>query len=384
MKKICLVTTTMYPVEVFLLDQIRQMSKEYAVTVVTNTDELDFFEKRGMDAKIIRAPIERKIHLLKDVKALLRLVRIFRAEHFDVVHSVTPKAGLLSTVAGFVTRIPIRIHTFTGLVWDTQFGMKLLILKAADKATATFATHILADSFTQRDVLIRKGVVSAEKSGVLANGSLSGVDTERFQPNVDSRAKIRRLHGIPDDALVFLFMARLTRDKGSLVMAEGFAKYNVPGDPISHLIVAGPDEEGLRPRILEICRECSARVHFVNYTLVPEQYMAASDVFCLPSYREGFGTALINAASVGIPAIASRIYGSEEAIEENMTGLLHEAGNSTELAQKMHQLAHDLPLRKRLGENGMLRARRNFSEAAVTTAVLRFYEDVMSSARAAR
>jgi glycosyltransferase involved in cell wall biosynthesis len=377
-KSICLVTSVTFFVEVFLLHQIEELSRRYDVTVLVNSDEHDFFTKRGIQARIVRTPIERKIHLFRDLRALLALMRFFRANSFDIVHSTTPKAGLLSTIAGAIARVPVRIHTFTGQVWGSRTGSMYRILKTADKLTALFATHILVDSFSQRKFLIEEGIVSQHKSRVLANGSISGVNIERYRPNEQSRAEIRLMYAIPADALVFLYMARLTRDKGALMMAEGFATFARDNACDAHLLVVGPDEEDLRPRIARICGQFTNNVHFVDYTRVPEKFMAAADIFCLPSYREGFGSVLINAAATGIPAIASRIYGSEEAIQENITGLLHEAGNVGELSEKMRSLASDPPLRAALGQNGQVRARRDFSETAVTVAILEFYQQVMS------
>jgi glycosyltransferase involved in cell wall biosynthesis len=376
-RSICLVTSNTFFVEVFLLPQIEELSKLYDVTLLVNSEEREFFAKRGIRAQMVRTPIERKIHLFRDLRALLTLVRLFRNNSFDIVHSTTPKAGLLSTIAGTIAAVPVRIHTFTGQVWGSRTGVMHWILKTADRLTAVFATNILVDSFSQRKFLIGEGIVTAEKSRVIANGSISGVNLERFGSNALSRAETRRTYAIPAHALVFLYMARLTRDKGALLMAEGFARFARDNECDAHLMVVGPDEENLRPRIAQICGQNINRVHFVDYTRVPEQFMAAADIFCLPSYREGFGSVLINAAATGIPAIASRIYGSEEAIQENVTGLLHEAGNAEELSEKMQMLADDPLLRARLGRNGQVRARRDFSEASVTAALLEFYEEVM-------
>ena len=141
----------------------------------------------------------------------------------------------------------------------------------------------------------------------------------------------------------------------------------------------GPDEEKVSQMMIELLGNSLSRVRFEDYTECPEKFMAAADVFCLPSYREGFGTVLINAAAVGIPAIASRIYGSEEAIEENVTGLLIEAGNSLELAEKMLLLAENADLRSELGTKARQRAKDVFSESAVTGAVLEFYSNELSS-----
>jgi glycosyltransferase involved in cell wall biosynthesis len=376
---ICLITTAQYTVEVFLLDQIRQMSNIYDVTLVLNTNESDFLSKRGIYATVVCAPIERKINLVNDLRALIFLTNFFRGSSFDLIHSVTPKAGLLAMLAGLFAGVNVRIHTFTGQVWESRRGLMQWILKVADRITSLAATHILIDSFTQRAFLIREQVISKEKSSVLANGSISGVDLERFKPDDRLCLKVREQFGIPTNELVFLFMARLTRDKGALVMAEAFSHFVQQGGE-GHLIVVGPDEEQLSQSMRELFGGSLTKVHFEGYTRYPEKFMAAADVFCLPSYREGFGTALINAAAVGIPAIASRIYGSEEAIQENVTGFLIEAGNSQELAEKMQVLAIDSELRVRLGRSAKKRARESFSESTVTAAVLEFYSNVMSTA----
>ncbi|MDB4805026.1 glycosyltransferase [bacterium] len=377
-KKICLITTAQYNIEVFLLDQIRQLSGIYDVTLLVKTDDPDFLLKRGISVTVVCAPIERKINLLKDLYTLIFLIRFFCANSFDLIHSVSPKAGLLAMLAGLVAAVPVRIHTFTGQVWGSREGVMQWILKTADRITSWAATHILTDSFTQRDFLIQEHVVSEAKSNVLANGSISGVDLERFRPDEKLRIEVRQIFYIPAHELVFLFMARLTRDKGALVMAEGFARFVQEGGD-GHLIVVGPDEEQLRPRMRELFGESLAKVHFEDYTRLPEKFMAAADIFCLPSYREGFGTVLINAAAVGIPAIVSRIYGSEEAVQENVTGLLIEAGNSLELAEKMLLLARDPDLRAQLGLNAQERAHDAFSESTVTAAILEFYAGVMST-----
>jgi glycosyltransferase involved in cell wall biosynthesis len=379
MKKICLIATAQYTVEVFLLDQIEKLSQIHDVTLVLNTTDPDFLLKRGIPAKVVCAPIERRISLIKDLNALIFLINLFRVNSFDLIHSVTPKAGLLAMLGGLFAAVPIRIHTFTGQVWGSRGGVMRWILKTADRITSAAATHILTDSFTQRAFLIQEHVVSEAKSSVLASGSISGVDLARFKPDGNLRMEVRQQFCIPASELVFLFMARLTRDKGALVMAEGFVRF-VQKRGNGHLIVVGPDEEQLRPRMREIFGETVAKVHFEDYTSFPEKFMAAADIFCLPSYREGFGTVLINAAAVGIPAIASRIYGSEEAIRENVTGLLIEPGNSLELAEKMLRLAKDSEWRVQLGLNAQERARDTFSESTVTAAVLEFYSRVMSAA----
>jgi len=377
MKKICLIVCNLYTAEVFLLDQIRVLTAHYDVTLVTNTQNSGFLAERGILAKLINIPIERKIDCRNDIAALYRLYRMFKQQSFALIHSVDPKAGLLSMTAGMLARVPVRIHTFTGQVWVTRKGAMRLLLKTVDRFVAQFATRILIDSSSQRVFLLEQGIVAKEKSFVLGHGSISGVDVCRFRLNPSARQQIRSKSGVPADSLLFLYMSRLTRDKGALVMAEAFAKFAASDDK-SHLFIVGPDEDGVLPAMTRLFSKCRPRVHFFGFTSVPEEFMAGADVLCLPSYREGFGTVLINAAAVGIPALASRVYGSVDAVEDGITGLLHEPGNASEMAEHMMRLKNDPLLRKTLGDNGRRRAVRDFSEKSVTSTVLKFYCDALA------
>lgn len=379
MKRICLIVCNLYTAEVFLLDQIKALTAHYDVTLATNTQNLRFLAERGISANLIHIPIARKIDFKSDLRALYRVYRMFREQGFALVHSVDPKAGLLSMAAGMLARTPVRIHTFTGQVWVTRRGAMRLLLKTVDRLIALFATHILIDSSSQRMFLLEQGIVAKEKSFVLGHGSISGVDVSRFRPNPAARQQIRAKNCVPAESLLFLYMSRLTRDKGALVMAEAFAKF-AASDNQSHLFVVGPDEDGVLPAMTRLFSKCLPRVHFFGFTSVPEEFMAGADVLCLPSYREGFGTVLINAAAAGIPALASRVYGSVDAIEDGITGLLHQPGNVSEMVGHMIRLKNNPSLRKTLGDNGRRRTVRDFSERSVTKAVLNFYCDALAKA----
>jgi glycosyltransferase involved in cell wall biosynthesis len=375
-KRVCLVTSVMGMVEWFLIDQFAKLSRIYRVELLAQTKESDFFSRRGIDAEVVDVPVERKIRPWRDLGSLVVLTRYFRRHSPVVVHSVGPKAGLLAMLSARLAGVPVRVHMFTGQVWSTRSGLSRYFLKMADRLIANLATHILVDSHSQRAFLIGENVVAADRARVLANGSIGGVDTARFRPDANLRAKVRDRLAIPEEALVFVFMARLTRDKGALVMAAGFAALSEAVDPDAYLIVIGPDEEDLIPEMRRICAPYLPRVRFEGKTSVPEEYLASADVVCLPSYREGFGTVLIDAAAAAVPAIASRIYGSEEAVLDGVTGLLHAPGDAEDLALKMTQLYRDPALRARLGNAARRRVESEFSEGLVTSAVLKFYAEV--------
>ena len=376
-KKLCLVMTSPFFLEVFLIAQIQALSKLYQVSVVVNTPDRALLTKLGLDAKLIQLRIERKIRPLHDIRALLALIQIFRVANFDLVHSATPKAGLLAMAAAYITGISVRIHTFTGQVWGTKIGVARFTLKLADRGTAFFASDILVDSSSQRDFIIQEGIVPLKKASVLANGSINGVNINRFRPAMEFREKIRVLYTIPMDAYVIIYMARLTRDKGAIMIAKIFAKYGFQ-NPGAHILIVGPDEESLLPKIKELCNHCIDRVHFVGQVNCPEEYMAAADIFCLPSFREGFGTVFINAAAVGIPSIASRIYGSSDAVVDGETGCLFEPGNVDECVKLLEHFARNQALRYSMGFSARKRVVEKFSEELLTQALLDFYKKRLS------
>jgi glycosyltransferase involved in cell wall biosynthesis len=341
---------------------------------MANTDDFSFLnviQDAGQGrVEGVRNHIQRKISTLHDVGTLVHLVRFFRKKRFDVVHSVTPKAGLLSMVAGRLAGVPIRVHTFTGQVWATRTGMSRRGLRALDIVTARAATNILVDSSSQREFLIGQRVVASHTSRVLAHGSISGVDTIRFRPSVEARVRIRQQLKIPETGIVLLYLGRMNRDKGVIDLAQAFNQLSLQRNDV-FLLLVGPDEANIIPQVLGITQD---RVRYMAYTDAPEDYMAAADIFCLPSYREGFGSVIIEAGAVGIPSVASRIYGVTDAVEENVTGLLHEAGNISELVSRLLQLVVDVEQREAMGARARRRAIRDFDKAQVTCALLEYYE----------
>ena len=377
-KRIGIIVSSPWTIKWFLMDQIEALSRSYEVCVILNIERGDALPELNGKVEVIAVPIVRNISVLRDLQAVLVLVALFFRKRFDAVHSVTPKAGLIVAISGAIARIPVRVHTFTGQVWVTRKGLARRVLKAVDKALARMTTHVLVDSPSQRDFLLREGVVSEKKSRVLASGSISGVDTIRFRPDAELRRRIRQLEGIPEDGLVFLYVGRLKVDKGVLDLAQAFSRVGEYCGK-AWLLIVGPDEEGLRPHMESVCSAVGGRLRFVGYTDAPQEYMAAADVLCLPSYREGFGSVIIEAASVGIPAVASNIYGIIDAIEPSAVEYLHEPGDIDALQARMKQMIDDPELRAALGKKARERAHRLFAKSLVTSTLVGFYDSVVGS-----
>ncbi len=366
-KSIAIITSTDMTVKAFLLGHIRTLADYYDVTVITNTGTPQFLATMGMNVQVHHLDIARSIKPVSDLSSLIRLIRYFHIRRFDVIFSVTPKAGLLSMFAGLLVRIPLRVHMFTGQVWATRRGIDRRFLKFFDFLLAFAATHLLADSESQRQFLIRETILADQRCHVLAGGSICGVDAMRFKPDQQSRQKVRGSLAIPQGATLLLFLGRQNREKGVLDLAHAFAGL---GNNSLHLAFVGPDEGGLRAQIAVICRNHATQLHFIDFTAYPETFMAAADILCLPSYREGFGSVVIEAAATGIPAVASRIYGLTDAVEDRVTGILHEPGNVGDIVRCLSMLIDSPERRLAMGHAARARALRDFPAERVTQALL--------------
>lgn len=373
--RVALVVTSTLVVRWFLLEHIRTLAGSFALTLIVKDDAPELAAL--LPCRIVSLRLERDIAPLADLRAFLVLWRHFRAERYQLVHTLTPKAGLLGMLAARLAGVPARLHTFQGEVWVTRRGALRWLLRNLDRLVAWLATDLLVVSASEREFLIASGLIPAAKSQVLSHGSIAGVDCERFKPDATARAALRAELGIPADAPVFLFLGRLKRDKGVLDLARAFAAL-AREDEACHLLIVGPDEENLLPEIELSCAACRSRVHIAGLSAVPERYMNATDLLCLPSYREGFPVTVIEAAATGVPAIGARIYGMIDAIAEGETGVLFDAGDIGQLAQCMRTLAGDADQRRRMGQRARERALREFAQTQLTAALLAHYRELLA------
>ncbi len=369
--KIFFIATVDFAINAFLLNHLKVLSQHFDVTVVVNTEAPDFLFKQGIDVKVIPLNIARNIRILSDVRCLIRLIYIFIKLRPSAVHSITPKAGLIAMLAGFIARVPLRIHTFTGQVWATSHGLRRVMLKYFDGLTASLATFNIIDSPSQQQFLINQRVLTKDKSIVFGMGSVSGVDLRRFKQSKEVLAEVRHELAVPHDAFVFIYLGRLNKDKGVLDLALAFSSVK---NKNTYLLVVGPDEGDFVEEMKRLSGDSVDRLRFVAYTRTPERFLAASDVLCLPSYREGFGNVVIEAAAMGLPAIASDIYGISDAIVDKGTGLLHPPGDAESIKRCMDIFLASPDILERLGREAMTRAFKSFDAERVTESWLGFYE----------
>lgn len=367
-KKLAYVVATPATYQAFLKGHAKALQDSYDITLIANFADWTGPEVAGGVNKV-HVPIQREISLIRDGIALLRLFSHLRSVHYDVVHSYTPKAGLLSNLAGRAAGVGVRIHSFTGQVWATRQGIGRVLLKAMDKLTLVCTTHALSDSPSQVAFLKSEGF--AKPILVLGEGGVCGIDTERFRPDAARRTAVRGEYGLAGDDLVFIFLGRLNRDKGILDLVEGFARAALGTN--CKLLIVGPDEENLATTLSQHPLAQSGQIVLTGGTTSPERMLCAGDIMCLPSYREGFGSSVLEAAATGLPAIVSRIYGLTDAVVEGETGIMHEVGNVDEVADCMIRFTEDPNLRMQMGRAAYERALRDFNPKCITSELRAFY-----------
>ncbi len=375
MKKICFTATIPAVVYSFLKEHIRACAEKWSAKISTHPQGAELLS--DLDAQFIPIPFERKISPWRDLCALLQLLRLFRRERFDLVHSIMPKTGLLTMMAAWAAGVPNRLHTFTGQVWATRQGWKRSALKLFDRLIVLFATQILVDSPSQRDFLVAEGIIGKDKAQVLGHGSICGVDVRRFHPDLAARQAVRKQLGIDEAQTVILFLGRLNRDKGMLDLAAAFAEIAAHRSDVV-LALVGAEEDVTFESVREICRACSHQLRRVSFTPEPERFLAMADIFCLPSYREGFGQVIIEAAAAGIPTVATRIYGIVDAVAEGETGLLYPAGDVPALTHNLLICIENKDFRQKMGEAARARALALFSSQKITGELLNLYDKVLN------
>ena len=374
-KKIIRTVTVPQSIGFFEEVMMRLKGDGYEVVVVTSPGkELEAFKQRHPQEKTIEVPMERRISLIKDLKSLWLMIKVMRKEKPYMVHSMTPKAGLLTMIAGWLTGVPVRVHTFTGLVWPTETGLKRKILMATDWITCACATHVIPEG---QGVLndLKDHKVCRKPMKVLGYGNVKGVDMDKFNP-------IRFPNVKKDESKFrFVFVGRIVGDKGINELVEAFVRLNKEY-PITQLTLVGKYEANIdpvKPETLKVIEEnpsidaCGAK--YGDDLLV--EYMK-SDCFVMPSYREGFPNTVMEAGAMGLPSVVADINGSREIIIHGENGLIVPSKNTDALYEAMKQMVEDTSARNKMAAQSRPLINSRFEKSFVQECLIDFYEEILN------
>lgn len=376
-KRICFVVAIPGTAQAFLRDHIQALSEVYDVYLVANIKCAEDVKGLAL-AGWHHADIERRISPWADFKAVWEMFTYLKKMKFDAVHSITPKAGLVTGIAARLCGIKHRIHIFTGQYWASRTGLMNWATKEVDKMIIALDNHILVDGKSQRAFLVREGLLHEGQAIVFGAGSICGVNAKRFVPNIQIRNQLREEMGIDEKVLTFIFLGRLNHDKGIGELYEAFNRLAGEVKDV-FLLFVGSDEEGYLNRLSSYTNIIPGKnFHFYGPTPRPEDLLNAGDVFVLPTYREGFGSSVIEAACVGLPSICSDAYGVQDAYVENETGLKCFVGDVESLYQCMRRFYDEPNLKVWMGTNSRERALKEFDGEEITNCWVNYYKELLS------
>lgn len=382
-KKIIRATTVPQSLETFCNGMLKELSEKYEVVALSSSGEpLDRVRERE-GVRTIAVPMERHISLMKDLKALLAMIKTLRKERPYMIHSMTPKAGLLCMVAGKLTGVPVRIHTFTGLVWPTSTGLKRNILMLTDKLTCACATNIIPEGQGVKNDLIA-GKITKKPLKVLGYGNVMGVDMEHFSRRPEVLKLSEDLNLRDSSKFTFLFVGRIVKDKGINELVGAFKKL-YSKCPDIRLILVGPYEDNLDPISQESRDAISAYddIVAVGKKMGEEllAYYAAADCFVMPSYREGFPNTVLEAGAMGLASIVTDINGSREIIVDGENGMIVPPQNEERLYQAMKVMLTSQADREKLAGKARKMIADRFEQSFVRKCLYEYYDEVMEDER---
>jgi len=346
----------------------------YEIVSVSSPGE-SLIRLREKGVKVIEVPIERRISMFRDLKSLMRMISVFRKEKPFMVHSMTPKAGMLCMLAAWITRVPRRVHTFTGLVWPTSTGLKRRILMVTDWLTCACATHIIPEGKGVMNDL--QSHITNKPMKVLGYGNVRGVDMERFsrRTEVEDMAKGIKTEGI----FTFIFVGRIVGDKGINELVSAFAELHKKYEN-TRLLLVGRFEKELDPLKAEtlnvIDKHISIELLGPKYGDELLAYYAASDCFVFPSYREGFPNTVMEAGAMGLPSIVTDINGSREIIIDGKNGVIIPSKDVEALYHAMEEMITNSDKTKEYADNAREMIASRFERGFVCKCLYDFYEEI--------
>lgn len=369
-KKIVRAATIGMSLNIFCKGLLRELVDEgYEVVALSSPDDdlKELGEREGV--RTIGVKMERRVSLFNDFISLVKLIQVLRKEKPEMVHSMTPKAGLLCMVAAKMAGVPIRLHTFTGLVWPTATGLSRVILMMTDRMTAACATHIIPEGEGVKQDLQR--CITKKPMKVLGYGNVKGIDLNYWKRNTENTDHV---------VLTFVLIGRIVRDKGLNELVAAFVRLNQQYKD-TRLLLVGPCEENLDPVLPETKRfiETCDAIESVGRQDDVRPFYEQSDVLVFPSYREGFPNVVLEAGAMELPSIVTDINGSREIIEHGKNGLIVPPRDEQALFEAMKWMAEHPDDRKKMAENARPMVANRYEQSFVRQCLKNYYKEILSS-----
>ena len=388
MKKLIRITTVPISFKVLLKGQLRFMaSNGFDVKGVSSEGE-ELKEVRENEGIVMEAiNMSRKITPFQDLKSLWEMWNFLRKEKPQIVHTHTPKAGIIGMLAARLAGVPYRLHTVAGLPLIEATGTKRKILNFVEKLTYSSATRVYPNSKGLYDFILQNNFTQSNKLKIIANGSSNGINTTFFNPaqvsEIEKVALREKLNIQPDD-FVFVFVGRIVSDKGINELIKAFSELQTAeNNELTgiKLLLVGDLESDLDPLNPETLAEINQNKDIISVGFQQDvrPFFAISDALAFPSYREGFPNVVMQAGAMGLPSIVSDINGCNEIIVEGENGLIIPSKNVEKLKEKMLTLARDKNLYVKLKENSRRMIENRYEQSVVWNALLEEYEGLLQS-----
>ena len=368
-----LVATTAYTINVFMLNNIKKLSKHYNLLIICN-NALSLKKLLPKNIGLIDINFKRQPSPIIDLITFLKLLFLLVKNKPDLTISISPKAGFITALSSFISRVPYRIHWFTGQAWVTKKGFIRNFYKILDRIIFNLSHHVLVDSHSQRKFLLFNNIISKNRSTVLLKGSVGGVNIKKFKYKISNRKYLRKKLNISKDIFTFLYLGRINKDKGIIELIEAFARVERIYKA-ARLVLVGPMEDFYINKLIKNYK----KVIYAGETLTPQKWFSLGDIFCFPSHREGFGSVVIEAGSCNLATLGSNIYGINDAIVENETGFLHKVGSIRDIKKKMLFVIKNKKMLKKFGLKSRLRVEKDFDENLISEKLLEFIQSIIKN-----
>ena len=373
-KNIIIISTEFQSIDIFLGKMINILSNKNNILLICNNI---YEETRNINLnnnlKLMQINIKRKPNFYYDILTLLKLLNILKKNKKDLVISISPKASFLVSLCRFMFVHKFNLLNYvTGQVWATKSKIPKTFYKLIDQFTFSNSNHNLVDSKSQIDFLSKSGF-SKKYFTLINNGSISGVDTNLFSKRKTNQNHFHKKFNLNINDIKIIYIGRLNLDKGLEVLIKSFIELLKKYHNISLLLIGS-----LENQIISDFIKGNEKILLINKRVNnPEYFLSYSDIFCLPSYREGFGMSVIEASSSKLPVITSDIYGLNDCMLDNITGLKFNHNIENDLYSKLEILINNKNLRRKFGEAGRSFILNNFKEDDVINFQLNFIYNKM-------